>query len=181
MHFRKPLALAGVAALFAGLLAVGAQPASAYDVRQTQLVTDNPADWTPNVQDGGVRYIAQSGNTMIEGGSFTKVADAGSSTILSRPYVFSFNATTGAVDPNFHPTLDGWVYAIVPAPDGIGVFLGGQFKHVNGVSKVSLVEVSLADGSIINTFKVVSTRPASMSAVTISPTPHWNSCTLWGF
>jgi PKD repeat protein len=149
------LGVAGSVVCVSALLAT-AQPAMAYDVRQAQVVTDNPADYTPNVQDGGVRYLAQTGNTMIAGGSFTKVANAGSSTILSRPYVFSFDATTGVVNPNFHPTLDGWVYAVVPAPDGIGVFLGGQFKHVNGVSKVSLVEVSLADGSIINTFKVPS-------------------------
>ena len=150
------LAVTSCVAVVTGLLVAGVQPASAYDVRQTQIVTDNPADWTPNVQDGAVRYLAQAGNTMVAGGNFTKVANAGSTTILARPYVFSFDATTGAVDANFHPALDGWVYAVVPAPDGIGVFLGGQFKNVNGVSKVSLVEVSLADGSIINTFKVPS-------------------------
>jgi PKD repeat protein len=147
------LAFASVVALVSGLLVVAAQPASAYDVRQAQIVTDNPADWTPNVKDGEIRYLAQSGNTMIAGGLFTQVANAGTTTLLSRTDVFSFDATTGQVNPNFHPTLDGRVYAIVPSPDGNSVFLGGEFRKVNGVSKPDLVEVSLADGSIVSAFK----------------------------
>src|SRR3954453_5228821 len=150
------LASAGCVLAVSGLLVALAPPALAYDVRQTQIVTDNPADFTPNVVDGGVRYLAQAGNKMVAGGNFTQVKNVGSTTALARPYTFEFDKTTGVVDPNFHPTLDGMVYAVVAEPDGVGVLLGGQFKKVNGVSKVSLVEVSLADGSIINTFKVPS-------------------------
>src|SRR3954462_4634827 len=152
---KKLLRLTSVGCLFAmsGILVALAPPALAYDARQTQIVTDNPADFTPNVVDGGVRYIAQAGNKMVAGGNFTQVKNVGSTTALARPYTFAFDKATGVVDPNFHPALNGWVYAVVPAPDGVGVFLGGQFNKVNGVSKVGLVEVSLADGSIMSTFK----------------------------
>src|SRR4051812_32296159 len=95
------LRAAGAVLTVGGLVVASAPSASAYDVRQTQIVTDNPADWTPNVVSGEVRYLAQSGNTLIAGGNFTQVKNAGSSTVLTRTDVFSFNATTGVVDPNF--------------------------------------------------------------------------------
>src|SRR3954467_8439727 len=85
-------ALVGVlAACLAVVMPAGTAPA--YDVRHTSIVTDNPVDWTPNVVDepGAVRTIVQTGNTMIAGGNFTKVQNAGSSPTLSRPRLFAFN------------------------------------------------------------------------------------------
>jgi PKD repeat protein len=136
-----------------GLLVLAAHSASAYDVAQPNIVTDNPADWTPDVVDGGVRYLAQVGSTMVAGGTFTQVKDHISNTVQNRKYVFAFDATTGQLNPNFHPTLDGAVYAIVPSADGQSVFLGGMFSHVNGVAKLGLAEVSLATGALVPSFK----------------------------
>src|SRR4051794_15141463 len=146
------LVTAALAAVSAVLIAA-APSASAFDVSQPPIVTDNPADWTPDVQDGGVRYLAQVGSNMVAGGTFTQVKDHISNTIQTRKYVFAFNPTTGQLNPSFHPTLDGAVYAVVPSPDGQSVFLGGMFSHVNGVAKLGLAKVSLADGSLVSSFK----------------------------
>ncbi|MFL6238835.1 MAG: hypothetical protein ACJ735_04985 [Actinomycetes bacterium] len=154
---RLPIALLGALTAFAvGLASLAAVPASAVDAAQTQLVTANPADNTPNVTSsgGGVHYLAQAGNTMVAGGDFTQVQNHSGGTTYTRNDLFSFDATTGAVNPSFAPNLDGTVYSLAISPDGIGVLVAGAFHHVNGVSSVSLVEVRLSDGSIVSTFNV---------------------------
>ena len=145
--------LLGVAAL---LFAVPA-PASAFDAAQSKIVSANPADNTPDVtSSGSVRALAQTGNTIVAGGTFTQVQNHGGGTTYNRNNLFSFDATTGAVNPNFAPNLDGLVHAVVISPDGVGVLVGGEFHNVNGVRDVALVEVRVSDGSIVSTFKVPS-------------------------
>src|SRR4051794_39825799 len=59
--------VAGVAAttLLGALVALPPPAARAFDVAQSKVVTDNPADSTPDVvSSGSVRYLAQAGNTM---------------------------------------------------------------------------------------------------------------------
>ncbi len=151
---RRALALAaGTAALLAFC---PMSPAHAFDAAQSQIVTANPADNTPDVisSGGGVYYFAQTGSTMVAGGQFTQVRNPGGGTTYNRSNLFSFNTGTGAVNPSFAPTFDGLVRALAIAPDGIGVFVAGEFHHVNGVTSVGLVEVRLSDGSIVSTFKV---------------------------
>src|SRR4051812_28168799 len=113
-------AVAPVVALLATGLALPAQSAWAFDTLQTQIVSDNPANWTPNVMDaqGSVRSIAQFGNTMIAGGNFTQVENYNSTTPVTRNNVFKFDASTGALDPNWAPSLDGLVYEVLVAPGG---------------------------------------------------------------
>src|SRR3954447_7731813 len=152
---RRLSACAGltIACVSVALVAVPSSPALAFDVAQTKVVTANPADWTPDVPSGSVRYFAQTGSTMVAVGDFTQVKNHGSSTTLSRHNAFSFNATTGLVDPAFAPNLDGLAWVAVISADGKNVYIGGEFKHVNGISAVGLAEVSLATGALVSTFK----------------------------
>jgi len=48
-------------------------PAAASQVAQPTVVSDNPANWTPWVDDGRVLAIAQVGTEIVVGGSFTTV------------------------------------------------------------------------------------------------------------
>ena len=49
-----------------------------------RIVSDNPSGFTPHVMDGQVQTLAQVGNMIIVGGSFTTVRNAGSSTDITR-------------------------------------------------------------------------------------------------
>ena len=152
-RLRPVAALLSAGCVAAALVGV-TSTAHAYDVAQSQIVTANPADWTPDVvSSGGVRYLAQSGSTMVAGGSFTQVRNHGSSTTLTRNNLFSFNATTGVVSTSFAPNVDGMVHVLVISADGLNVYLGGEFSHVNGVAAVGAAEVSLATGALVTTFK----------------------------
>ena len=94
-----------------------------------------PATFTPNIVDGAVESMVQVGSLMVVGGSFTRVtptAGAGSGTTVTRNYLFAFNASTGALDTSFVPSLNGEVDAIVPTADGTGVYVGGMFTTAGG-------------------------------------------------
>ena len=105
-----PLALAGLTALGGTSYAV--------QTPQTRLVSDNPANFTPHVLDGEVNAIIQVGNTMVVGGNFTQVQAASGGGAVARTNIFAFNATTGALNTTFAPTLNGEVTSLVAAPDG---------------------------------------------------------------
>ena len=149
----RPLAVAVALVLGAALL-VGAPTASlASDAPHSSLVSANPADWTPQIQDGQVNAIVQMGSKVIVGGTFTTVRRAGTSQDLTRNYLFAFDMTTGAIDPNFVPQLNDIVLALAPGPDGSSVFVGGEFGTVNGVTYRHLARLNLANGQPVSTFK----------------------------
>ena len=91
---------------------------------------------------------------MVVGGSFTTVtptAGAGAGTAVTRKYLFAFNATTGALDTGFVPSVNGEVDSIVPTADGTGVYVGGMFTTAGGVS-TRLAEFNLTTGARVATF-----------------------------
>jgi PKD repeat protein len=137
----------------AGLVMAPSGPAQAVQTPQDRLVSPTPVSWTPSAIDGSVQAIVQVGNTMVVGGDFTQVRAAGSTTTLSRPYILAFNATTGALSTTFLPELDGEVAALLPSADGRSVYVGGNFRTVNGRTAKSLTELSLADGSTVGSFR----------------------------
>lgn len=124
-------------------LGVPSQVASASSQTAT-IVSDNPANYTPNVLDGSVKAIAQVGNRIIIGGDFTQIASADGATTYNRPYLAAFDATTGAVDTGFAPVLDGLVNSVISAGDGTSVYVGGQFSTLNGgfARRVTRINVS---------------------------------------
>src|SRR4249919_2489108 len=142
----------GVAAL---VLAPSA-PAMAVQTPQDRLVSPLPVNWTPSAVDGSVQSIVQVGNTVLMGGDFTQVEAAGSTTVLSRPDILAFDATTGALSTTFLPQLDGEVEVIIPSADGKSVYVGGQFHTVNGKTTKSLTKLSLSDGTTVTAFKTPS-------------------------
>jgi hypothetical protein len=139
-----------VAVVFATL------PLTSAGAVQTALPTitnPDPADWTPNVLDGQVNAILQVGTKVIIGGTFTQVQRAGFSQIYTRNYLFAFDMYTGVIDPNFVPQLDREVEALVLAPDGTSVFVGGDFSKINGQTYRKLARLRIADGQPLAGFK----------------------------
>ena len=113
-----------------------------------RIVSDNPSGFTPNVMDGQVETLAQVGNMIIVGGTFTTVRNAGSSTNITRRNVFAFNATTGQVSTSFAPNPNGTVYKALPAADGTSVYVGGSFTSITSAEK-PVIRVPVATVSLV--------------------------------
>ena len=128
------------------LLSVNMARSSAAGAPHGVVVSDDPAGMTPNVGDGRVLAITTVGDKIIVGGVFTEVQRAGTSAFLPRVNIFAFDAETGAIDPDFTPTVDGDVYTLAPAPDGQSVIVGGAFANVNGQASYGLAKLDVSDG-----------------------------------
>ena len=145
-------------AMFAAVLAVLAMvsaavvPAGAVQLEQATIVSEDPVDWTPHALNGEVDALIQVGNTVVVGGSFTTIRSAASGTQINRPYIFAYNATTGALLSAFSPTFNGRVRALVGSADGQSVYVGGDFTSVNGASRFRLTRLNLSNGSFVSSF-----------------------------
>src|SRR3954470_18766504 len=104
---------------------LGATPATA-DPAPSAVVSANPVDFTPHVLDGTVWALALVGDTVVVGGSFTKVTDSTRRQTYARRNLFAYGLRDGAVR-SFAPAVDGAVYALA-AGAGNTVYAGGAFK-----------------------------------------------------
>ncbi|GGJ83460.1 hypothetical protein GCM10010123_11360 [Pilimelia anulata] len=155
--------LAGLTGTAVALGSLGSAHAARPAVNPTHpsVVKDNPADWTPNVLDGSVEAIAQIGDRVYLGGSFTRVQKPRRGATVKVPYLVAVNARTGAVDEDFDAAVDGTVRAIEPAADGRSLYLGGDFREAGGVQRRSLARVDAGTGDAVKGF----TAPALDSVV----------------
>lgn len=131
------------------LLPCGVAEAGA--VRHARVVSADPVDHTPHVLDGIVNAFALVGDTVVVGGRFTQVQEAGGRRTLHRTNLFAFDLATGHVLPDFAPLLDGPVYALAPGAGGT-VYVGGEFMSVNRRGGAALVRSRLSDGTTVPEF-----------------------------
>jgi len=130
-----------------------AQAAYQHDV----VVSANPENWVPRVEDGKVRATTTVNGVTVTGGDFTTVTQLkGPDTSLPRQDIFAFDAM-GMVSPTFLPTLSGSgaeVFDVIPAGDGSSVFVAGIFGSVNGVNRTGrLAKVNVKTGQVDLTFR----------------------------
>lgn len=151
----RPVTSALVPVAVASLtVALTAVPASAVYVPATAastLVTADPADNTPHVQNGSVRAFAQIGDVVYAGGSFTGAKAAGASSWTTYTNLFAYQASTGALVAGFAPQLDGLVQTLAVSPEG-KLIVGGSFGTVNGVARKNLVALDPATGATVASF-----------------------------
>jgi WD40 repeat protein len=127
----------------------GASPAAA-DLAQPAVVSANPVDYTPHVLDGTVWALALVGDTVIVGGSFTKITDANRRQTYVRRNIFAYDLHDGTIR-SFAPSLDGAVYALAAGASDT-VYAGGAFKTVNGTAQRGLARIALSDSSRVTNF-----------------------------
>jgi hypothetical protein len=139
-----PVACLGVAL---SALALPAGPAAAAP-GQTRLVSTNPANFTPNVDNGRVLAVAQVGSTIVLGGTFTWVTQGGTTYASSR--LVAFTPTTANVVARFHPTTDGEVDAIAAAADGTSIYVAGAIARTHAHLSCSCLWTTLVstEGSV---------------------------------
>lgn len=132
-------------------------PASAADVAQSTVVNADPVNNTPHVLDGEVDSIAQVGDTVILGGSFTQVSNAQGTETFARRNLVAFDAATGQIRP-FNPSPDGQVTTVIAAADGRSVYIGGSFNTVNGETRRKLARVDVTTGANVSGFRNVASN-----------------------
>jgi hypothetical protein len=148
-YLRLALVAAAAACVAVGTIA----QVQAFEPTQDRIVSANPENFTPNVEDGKVESMVQVGNRIIAVGKFTQVTPVGGPTV-TRNSIFAFNATTGALDTTFVPNVGTKeVSEVVDAGDGT-VFIGGLFGNVNGAAKTAKVaRINATTGAVVSTFK----------------------------
>jgi len=123
-------------------------------VRQTTVVSADPADWTPRVISpagdfAAVDKVRQVGETVFAGGNFRQVESADRSVTYDRKNLFSFSATTGTIDP-LSVNMNGSVRAL--AYSGGSLYVGGTFSVFNGVGRRGVVKIDPATGDVDRRF-----------------------------
>jgi DNA-binding beta-propeller fold protein YncE len=101
---------------------------------------------------GEVRAIAQLGNTIYVGGSFTAVGNGAPS--VNRANLVAVDATTGQLVTGFDPHPDNAVNALLVSADGSHLYAGGVFNNVRGCSQCDrLAMLDPATGAAVTTFQ----------------------------
>jgi hypothetical protein len=90
--------------------------------------------------------VAEAGSQMVVGGRFRTIENGNRTVQYTRHNVFAFNASTGAVNLDFDPVVDGDVWGTWS--DGTSVYIGGAFRNVNGQPRSTLAKLSLATGDL---------------------------------
>jgi hypothetical protein len=132
------------ATLLLPLLMCGTTTPAQADLRQNDIVSADPVDFTPNVLDGTVWSLAVVGDTVIVGGSFTKVTDSKRQQTIARKNIFAYGLRDGQIR-SFAPDVDGAVYALAAGSDGT-VYAGGSFKTVNGTEQRGVTRLAVGNG-----------------------------------
>jgi Domain of unknown function (DUF5122) beta-propeller len=143
------------------LAAASAGPSpSAASLRHVAVVSPNPANFTPNVEDdavvanGAVFAFANVRRTMYAGGAFRKVTNAARTETYTRYNLVAFSATSGRIRP-IAPEFNGPVWALRATRSSL--YVGGDFTTVNGIARRALVKLDRRTGEIDPTFRPVIT------------------------
>ena len=152
MRFKRFFAFLAGFAMVLGITGVTALPALGSDQEYSTVVSATPANNTPHVLDGIVFSIAEVGDLIVLGGNFTQVQAASGGPVLNRSRIVAFNKNTGTISTSFNPTFNSTVRALVAAPDGNSIYVGGQFGTLNGSSTPKVLRLNITNGQRISQF-----------------------------
>lgn len=102
--------------------------------------------WDPNA-NGEVKTIIENNGILYVGGSFTAMG----ATPVTYNRLAAFNASTGAIIPDWNPNVEGtgsFVKTLLPL--GTDILVGGFFTTIGGVSRTHLGAVSATGTGALN-------------------------------
>jgi Domain of unknown function (DUF5122) beta-propeller len=153
--------LVALVALVAASGAVGAHASGALG----RVVSADPANVTPNINNGAVYKTAEYNGVLYAGGSFTSVSAAAGvrpAGTFARSRIVAFRAASGSIT-SFAPRFNGLVWAIT-ANAGY-LYVGGTFSTVNGVARRGLVKLNPATGAVDKRFDAKLTGAVTDAAI----------------
>jgi hypothetical protein len=107
---------------------------------------------TADPQKATVFAIAQQGDRMFVGGSFTHVRNGPTATPISRPFLAAFDLNGNWIS-TFAPTLNGRVWDLLPSPDG-KLFVSGDFTSINGDTLAGgIAKIDPITGQVVTNFR----------------------------
>jgi hypothetical protein len=128
------------------------------------FVSDNPANYTPNVNQGAVTSLAKVGNTMVAVGKFTTVTDFHGTT-FNRTNIFAFDANTGEISTSFVPQVNGTASRVIDSGDGTSVYVVGAFSQVNSTPASHAARITVSNGALVTSFKAAASNGVINDAV----------------
>lgn len=140
------LVAAAVTGLGIGLAAPSqaASPPGTFD----GIVSTVPAE-TPDFSNGTVFAVAQVGDTVVVGGSFTAASDGNGA--FTQNALVAYSLSSGQIIRTWKPAVVGTVSALVPGVNGT-VYVAGALTSVNGKGgKLALLDART--GASVSTFK----------------------------
>src|SRR5215207_416139 len=155
-RFRRiaPTTVVILVAVLVGVVAP--QAATATSITHPTVVSANPANFTPNVQDdavvanAAVYALSQSGSTMYAGGTFRTVRNAARTITYTRFNLMAFSATTGAMSTTFVPNVNAPVWGLASA--GSALYVAGEFTSINGVARRGIAKIDGVTGRVDTAF-----------------------------
>ncbi len=147
-------AVSGLAALLAtaGVLVPLAPGAQAVNSPQGRLVSDQPANGTPHVLDGGGQLHRRGRQHHDPRRHLHTARNDSSQTVLTRHRLLAFDETTGQISTSFVPDPNGDITTVIPAGDGTSVYVAGSFSSIGGVARSNIARVRVSDGAVITAF-----------------------------
>jgi len=121
-----------------------------------------PAKNTPSVDDGQVSAIAQVGNTMLIGGTFTSVNSA------PHTYLAAFDATTYALVSTFTSAPNGVVNAVIPGPLANTAYIAGSFTQVGSAGAQFIALINVTTGNLVSGFTAPSFNSGTVNDIALS-------------
>ncbi|WP_370618060.1 PKD domain-containing protein [Mumia qirimensis] len=149
--FRRTSVVVISAVLAAATVQLALGSATTAAPNHTRVVSEVPPSWTPAINNGSVRGIAQVGATTVAIGDFTSVTPSGGSSV-ARNGAVAFNATAGGLVGGFNPSFNGAVNDVIPGPTDTTVYVAGSFTQVNGTARSRIALLNLSNGSLVASF-----------------------------
>jgi PKD repeat protein len=115
------------------------------------------ADALPTAQvDGVVWQQAIVGDTVYAAGNFGTARPAGVAAggagQVARSNLLAYDIRTGVLNSSFAPAVNGQIRAVTASPDGSRIYVGGDFRAVNGVTRTRIAAFSTATGQLVGAF-----------------------------
>lgn len=171
MSFRRTVLVAATATAV-GLLGALVQVSPAAAANQpvpghTRLAPDTPRTNTPRISNGEIWDIEVVGNRVFVAGTFTSLTNTtGGGGTVNQAFLAAYNIDTGLIDTTFRPTFGGGgVNAVEASPDGTGLYVGGTFNTINGVTKRKLAKINLTTGAADPAFTATGNNQVNALAV----------------
>ncbi|MEM9894271.1 MAG: fibronectin type III domain-containing protein [Actinomycetota bacterium] len=125
--------------------------------------------------------IEQIGDTIYVGGKFLEARQNSSSSSRPQPYLAAFNASTGAFVDAFRPDLESAVYSLQASPDGSRLFVGGEFRSIDGDTEAhGLAALDPATGAVDTTWRAKATNTSGARGVVFGMDVHGDHLYLSG-